>query len=200
MKMVSKETKRWLRALGIAKILFEDQGYHSIYLEEIENFIRRKTMYSPKIREDLIPEIYRAAKALGLRMTTFVNQILERVLNEVSVFEDQETASDGNALASQEKLENALNQLKDEIRSSLISEGKEATIIGEFKIFLSKRAKLRCRVINGDPKRVGSIVYPMMAKRLKVLNGGDEIEPKETLSDCQESAISKEDVRDHKPT
>ena len=44
--MFSKETKRWLRALGIAKILFEDQGYHSIYLEEIENFIRRKTMYS----------------------------------------------------------------------------------------------------------------------------------------------------------
>jgi len=199
MRMFSKETKRWLRALGIAKILFEDQGYHSIYLEEIENFIRRKTMYSPKIREDLIPEIYRAAKALGLRMTTFVNQILERVLNEVSVFEDQETASDGNPLASQEELENALNQLKDEVRSSLISEGKETTIIGEFKISLSKRNKLRCRVITGDPKRVGSIVYPMMAKRLKVLNGGDEIEGKEIVSNGKGPALSKEDVRNHNP-
>jgi len=197
--MVSKETKRWLRALGIAKILFEDQGYHSIYLEEIENFIRRETMYSPKIREDLIPEIYRAAKALGLRMTTFVNQILERVLNEVSVFEDQETASDGNALASQEKLENALNQLKDEIRSSLINEGKEATIIGEFKISLSKRAKLRCRVITGDPKRVGSIVYSMMAKRLKVLNGGGEIEGKEIVPNDKEFDLSKTNVRGNKP-
>jgi hypothetical protein len=195
--MFSKEIKRWLRALGIAKILFEDQGYHSIYLEEIENFIRRETMYSPKIREDLIPEIYRAAKALGIRMTTFVNQILERVLNEVSVFEDQETASDGNALASQEELENALNQLKDEIRSSLISEGKETTIIGEFKISLSKRAKLRCRVINGDPKRVGSIVYPMMAKRLKVLNGGDELGAKEIVSSGKEFDLPKENGRKH---
>ena len=23
---------RWLRALGIAKILFEDEGYHTVYL------------------------------------------------------------------------------------------------------------------------------------------------------------------------
>jgi hypothetical protein len=153
-------------------------------------------MYSPKIKEDLIPEIYRAAKALGLRMTTFVNQILERVLNEVSVFEDQETASDGNPLASQEEVENALNQLKDEIRSSLISEGKETTIIGEFKISLSKKTKLKCRVITGDPKRVGSIVYPMMAKRLKVLNGGGGFESKESLSDGKEFTFSKEDSRD----
>ena len=29
----------WLRALTIAKILFEDQGYHTLYLEEIEQFI-----------------------------------------------------------------------------------------------------------------------------------------------------------------
>ena len=52
--MVSKETKRWLRALEIAKILFEDQGYHCQYLEGLEKFIWRKAMYSPKIREDLI--------------------------------------------------------------------------------------------------------------------------------------------------
>jgi hypothetical protein len=126
-------------------------------------------------------------------MTTFVNQILERILNEVNVFEDQETASDGNPLASQKELENALNRIKDEIRSSLISEGKETTIIGRFKISQSKRTKLRCRVINGDPKRVGSIVYPMMAKKLKVLNGGDEFGAKEIVSSSKESNFPKED-------
>jgi len=31
---------RWLRALTIAKILFEDQGYHTVYLEEIEELIQ----------------------------------------------------------------------------------------------------------------------------------------------------------------
>jgi hypothetical protein len=31
-----KTRKRWRRALGIAKILFEDAGYHTAYLEEIE--------------------------------------------------------------------------------------------------------------------------------------------------------------------
>jgi len=80
--MVTKETRRWLRALEIAKILFEDQGYHSLYLESIENFIWRKAMYSPKIREDLIPKIYRAAKAQKIRMTTLVNRVLEKALAE----------------------------------------------------------------------------------------------------------------------
>ena len=91
--MVSKETKRWLRALGIAKILFEDQGYHSMYLEGIENFIWRKSMYSPKIREDLIPKIYQVAKARKVKMTTFVNQILEKVLNGGGELEDKEVVS-----------------------------------------------------------------------------------------------------------
>jgi len=31
--------RRWFKALEIAKILFEDQGYHTRYLEEIENHI-----------------------------------------------------------------------------------------------------------------------------------------------------------------
>jgi len=78
--MVSKETKRWLRALEIAKILFEEQGYHSLYLEGIENFIWRKVMYSPKIKEELIPKLYIEAKAKRIRMTTLVNQILENSL------------------------------------------------------------------------------------------------------------------------
>ena len=38
-------------------------------------------MYSPKIREDLIPKIYHLAKAKGMRMTTFVNQILDEAVN-----------------------------------------------------------------------------------------------------------------------
>lgn len=35
------QIKRWLHALDIAKILFEDQGYHSQYLNEIQEFIRQ---------------------------------------------------------------------------------------------------------------------------------------------------------------
>jgi len=37
-------------------------------------------MYSPKIREDLIPRIYRAAKAAGVHMTTWINQLIEENL------------------------------------------------------------------------------------------------------------------------
>ncbi len=44
-------------------------------------------MYSPKIREDLIPRIYREAKRL--RMTKWVNGVIERALPENE--EDQET-------------------------------------------------------------------------------------------------------------
>ena len=41
---MSLHVKRWLRALDLAKILFEDQGYHTLYLEQIENLIRRVHM------------------------------------------------------------------------------------------------------------------------------------------------------------
>ena len=93
--MLSKETERWLRALGIAKILFEDQGYHCLHLENIENFIRRKSMYSPKIREELIPKIYRVAKAKRTKMTTLVNEILERALNGGDEFAARKISPDG---------------------------------------------------------------------------------------------------------
>jgi len=33
--------KRWLDALTIAKILFEDNGYFIDFLEEIEQFLKR---------------------------------------------------------------------------------------------------------------------------------------------------------------
>lgn len=91
--MLSKEMKKWLRALGIAKILFEDHGYHCLYLEDIQNFIWRKSMYSPKIREDLIPKIYQVAKAKRIKMTTLVNEILEKVLNGGDGLEAREALS-----------------------------------------------------------------------------------------------------------
>ena len=34
-----KRKKRWLNALRIAKILFEDEGYHLRYLKDLERFI-----------------------------------------------------------------------------------------------------------------------------------------------------------------
>ena len=37
-------------------------------------------MYSPKIREDLIPKIYRAAKGAKVAMTKWVNQAIEEAL------------------------------------------------------------------------------------------------------------------------
>ena len=38
--LLTLKEKRWLRALEIAKCLFEDEGYHTLYLEEIEEFIK----------------------------------------------------------------------------------------------------------------------------------------------------------------
>jgi len=38
--LLTLKEKRWLRALAIAKCLFEDEGYHTVYLEEIEEFIK----------------------------------------------------------------------------------------------------------------------------------------------------------------
>ena len=37
-------------------------------------------MYSPKIREDLIPRIYRAAKSAKVAMTKWVSDALEKAL------------------------------------------------------------------------------------------------------------------------
>ena len=39
-------------------------------------------MYSPRIRDDLIPDIYRAAKASGIPMTIWVNQAIGEALAE----------------------------------------------------------------------------------------------------------------------
>ena len=38
-------------------------------------------MYSPKIREDLIPKIYQAAKKADVPMTVWVNEAIEEALS-----------------------------------------------------------------------------------------------------------------------
>ncbi len=48
-------------------------------------------MYSPKIREDLIPKIYRAAKNAKVAMTKWVNQVIEEALPRGPEQNDQET-------------------------------------------------------------------------------------------------------------
>jgi hypothetical protein len=53
--MDSLQRKRWFQALEIAQILFEDQGYHRIYLNLIAESIKRKTMYSLKISVEHVP-------------------------------------------------------------------------------------------------------------------------------------------------
>ena len=45
-------------------------------------------MYSPKIKDTLIPRIYRVAKAAGIPMTKWVNHVIEQALPEKD--DDQE--------------------------------------------------------------------------------------------------------------
>lgn len=47
-KSYSLEVRRWFDAINLAKILFEDQGYHWRYLDEVKRFIRRKAPHHPK--------------------------------------------------------------------------------------------------------------------------------------------------------
>jgi len=122
-------------------------------------------MYSPKIREELIPAIYRLSKAAGIKMTTLVNQILERALNEISWLEAEEGISTGHASILQRGLDEALNGLQKEIKSSLIGQRKEATITGEFKVSISRRAKLRFAIT--DSQKAGSIRYPVIRENQK---------------------------------
>jgi len=82
MYKATKETKRWLNALGIAKVVFDDEGYHSEYLEQIEGFIRRKKMYSPRIKPELIQKLYKLAKVRKVPMTRLVNKIVEDYFKE----------------------------------------------------------------------------------------------------------------------
>ena len=47
-------------------------------------------MYSPKIREDLIPILYRLAKKQGQSMTAVVDAILREKLSELEIQEQPE--------------------------------------------------------------------------------------------------------------
>jgi len=46
-------------------------------------------MYSPRIRDELIPQIYRVARQAGVAMTTWVNHALEQALREGTGAGDQ---------------------------------------------------------------------------------------------------------------
>ena len=48
-------------------------------------------MYSPKIREDLIPKIYQVAKKADVPMTVWVNEAIEEALSNLKENEGQET-------------------------------------------------------------------------------------------------------------
>lgn len=47
-------------------------------------------MYSPRIRDELIPRLYLIAKARGVRMTILVNGIIEKDLHEMEDTTDKE--------------------------------------------------------------------------------------------------------------
>jgi hypothetical protein len=80
--VIRKEGKRWLKALKIAKIIFEDQGYHPGYLDEVERVIKRKIMQSAKIKEEYFPIVFKISASKRIPMTQLVNQIIRNCLNE----------------------------------------------------------------------------------------------------------------------
>ncbi len=59
-------------------------------------------MYSPKIKEELIPILYQMAKAKKTRMTTLVNGILKKVIDEMEGAESQSKESVNVAACSEE--------------------------------------------------------------------------------------------------
>jgi hypothetical protein len=80
--MFKREAKRWLRALKIARIILEDEGCHPRILEEMEHMIRRSLMYSPKIKEEFLPMLFKISASKGVPMTKLVNQIIRDYLEE----------------------------------------------------------------------------------------------------------------------
>lgn len=53
-------------------------------------------MYSPKIREDLIPRIRKTAVEAGVPMTAWVNRVLEHALADLEPIHEGGTTDDGN--------------------------------------------------------------------------------------------------------
>jgi len=50
---------------------------------------QKRSMYSPKISEDLIPRIYRAAKDANIPMTHWVNRAVERALPDTATPQEE---------------------------------------------------------------------------------------------------------------
>jgi len=59
-------------------------------------------MYSPKIKEDLIPELYRRAKAEGVSMTKLVDQIIRDALNDTRPKREEKKSSNYNLVRLEE--------------------------------------------------------------------------------------------------
>ena len=58
-------------------------------------------MYSPRIRDDLIPGIYRAAKASGVPMTVWVCQVIEQALAAQQAIQEEVETYKKNAVRRQ---------------------------------------------------------------------------------------------------
>ena len=80
--MFREEAKRWLKALKIARIILEDQGYPTTHIEAMEKLIRRRIMYSPKIKEEYIPVLFKMSASRRIPMTKLVNEIIRDYLDE----------------------------------------------------------------------------------------------------------------------
>ena len=89
--MVTEEGRRWLKALKIAKIIFEDQGYPTRYLDEAERFIKRKLMYNPRVKREHLPILSKISASKGIPMTQLVNQIIKDYLNEEGMMNERKS-------------------------------------------------------------------------------------------------------------
>jgi hypothetical protein len=76
-----EEVKRWLKALRIAKTIFEDQGYFT-RLDEVERLIRREILYTQKIKKEYVPMVLKISASKRIPMIQLVNQIIKDYLNE----------------------------------------------------------------------------------------------------------------------
>jgi len=80
--MEKVEVKRWLKAMKIAKIICQDSGHDTAYLEMIAKFIRTRILYRQKIRPEYMPMLARISGSRNVPMTRLVNQIILAYLKE----------------------------------------------------------------------------------------------------------------------
>lgn len=79
-------------------------------------------MYSPKIREDLIPYLYKMARHCGMPMTRLVNQCLEQA---ISHFKEK------GIFGEIEQEEKALKELADHLESIINGKRKKTAEVIE---------------------------------------------------------------------